>query len=192
MQVSIFSDLDALVKDFNHLGASEEAQQIRQTLINTLDQRITELGITPALTGKRVKRKVNNPIWVRKYETAKEIINSVAETGNVDEQQKQALNDLFVWESEEARYTVLSTDTEVKDGLVVLLDSLRDQGIYILSKGAIEEYYPEGINSNCSKPERALKVIERVSTNESAIGLSQPLAEGRPTEFEQIFQSIFD
>ncbi|WP_211210557.1 hypothetical protein, partial [Hahella ganghwensis] len=59
------------------------------------------------------------------------------------------------------------------------------------SKGAIEEYYPEEVTSNCSKPERALKVTERISSRDDALGLSQPLSVDRSTEFEEIFASIF-
>lgn len=192
LRVSILSDLDVLVDGFTHLGASEDIVTNRSNLIQSLDRRVEELGTKPVLTGKRVKRKVNNPVWVAKYEATKLIINSIAEAGNVTEAQVEEMNSLFVWENEEARYIALSTDEVIKPELVALLDSLRDEGIYILSKGAIEEYYPDGVTTNCSKPERALKVIEHVQTREVAVNLSQPLAAGRQTEFEQIFQSIFN
>lgn len=192
LKVSILSDLDTLIKDFNHLGASEESKQVRQSLMQALDRRINELGVTPHLTGKRVRSKIKTRGWIEKYEAAKEIVIHVVETKTISEQQIQTLNSLFVWENEEAKYTVLSTDHEVKTDLVNLLDSLRGQDIYILSKGAIEDYYPEEVALNCSKPERALKVIEHILTKEDAIRLSNPLAEGRPSEFEQVFQGVFD
>ncbi|MBL4705864.1 MAG: AAA family ATPase, partial [Flavobacteriales bacterium] len=192
LKVSILADLDVITKDFNHLGASVDVQKARQDLINRLDERIHELGVTPELTGKRVKKVVNNTRWVEKYEAAKEILRNVSESGKVNPEQIVELDTLFVWENEDGRYTLLSTDEEVKTDLVVLLDALRTEGIYILSKGAIEEYYPEEMTGNCSKPERALKIIECISSRENAVSLSQPLAEGRETELEEIFCSIFE
>ena len=180
LKVSILSDLDVLIKDFDHLGSSEQSAERRAALIQRLDQRINELNIEPELTGKRVKAKVKNPRWVKKYETAKEIIHAVMESKTATPVQINALHELFAWEADESRYTVISTENEVKLDLVALVDSLRAEGIYILSKGAIEEYYPEEIALNCSKPERALRVIETVTSHELAEALSVPLADGRP------------
>jgi len=191
LKVSILCDLDVLIKDFHHLGASEAAQQLRQGLIRRLDNHISEFEVTAELTGKRVKNKVKNPRWVAKYETAKDIIKTISESGNVTPDQIESLNSLFIWESEEARYIVLSTNDTIKNDLVALLDILRSEGIYILSKGAIEDYYPEGVTVSCSKPERAVKVIEHIVSAEMAINLSLPLSEGRATEFEEIFSNIF-
>jgi len=192
LKVSVLSDLDVLIKDFNHLGASVEAVNLRAALIQRLDQRVNELNIEPELTGRRVKTVVKNPRWVEKYETAKKIIHTVMEVEAVTPEQIGTLHELFAWEADESRYTVISTDDEVKTDVVALIDLLRTEGIYILSKGAIEEYYPDDVTLNCSKPERALKVIDTVVSHELAKALSVPLAEGRQTEFEDIFQHIFE
>lgn len=192
LKVSIISDLDVLIKDFNHLGASEDSTAQRSTLIQGVDERVAELGIQPELTGKRVKGVVKNPRWVSAYDQAKEIIHRVAETHNVTDQDLETLNSLFAWEQDESRYVVLSTDNAIQQQLVEMLDTLRAENIYILSKGAIEEYYPVEAVRNMSKPERALKVIELVTVQEHAQALSRPLADGRPTEFEEIFRHIFE
>lgn len=191
LKVSILTDLDAVTKDFKHLGANTEQSQLHQTLIQHLDQRAIELNITPDLTGQRVKGKVKNPRWIEKYETAKEVVKQVIEDGNASAEQLDKLHVLFQWENEEARYKVITKDEMIKDELIELIDSLRGSGIYILSKGAIEEYYPDEIPSNCSKPERALKVIEYITSQEIAMSISQPLKQGRASEFEEIFESIF-
>ena len=192
LKVSVLSDLDVLIKDFNHLDASKDAVNLRGELIQRLDQRVNELNIEPELTGKRVKSVVKNPRWVEKYETAKEIIHEVMKAEAVTPEQIVTLHELFSWEADESRYTVISTDDDVKTDVVALIDLLRTEGVYILSKGAIEEYYPDDVTLNCSKPERALKVIEIVTSQEFAKALSVPLAEGRPTELEEIFQHIFE
>jgi len=192
LKVSILSDLDVLVKDFNHLGASGETIEERRQFLQTLNQRVQDLGVSPQLTGKRVKKQVRNPRWVEKYETAKQIINEVMERGSASPEQIASFNSLFEWEADEAKYIVLTTDEEARSAVVSLLDHLRAEGIYVLSKGAIEEYYPVEVALNSSKPERALKVIEHVTSREMALALSQPLDEGRDTEFEEIFSSIFE
>ena len=192
LKVSIVSDLDVLVKDFNHLGASGDATTQRDTLIQSIDEKVAELGIQPELTGRRVKRVVKNPRWVSAYDQAKEIIHRVADTHNVSEADLEILNSLFAWEQDESRYVVLSSDENIRTQLVDLLDTLRRENIYILSKGAIEEYYPEEAVNNTSKPERALKVIEVVTSQDLAKALSSPLTGERPTELEEIFQHVFE
>ncbi|PHS16416.1 MAG: ATP-dependent endonuclease [Kangiella sp.] len=192
LKVSILCDLDVLVKDFQHLGASEETTVQKGQLLQTLNRRVDELDITAQLTGKRVKKQCKNPRWIEKYEAAKQVISQVTEVGNATAEQIELFNSLFLWEADEAKYTVLTSDDEVKIEVVALLDQLRSEGIYVLSKGAIEEYYPAEITMNISKPERALKVIEHVTTREFALALSSPLVEGRVSEFEEIFSSIFE
>lgn len=191
LKVSIISDLDVLIKDFNHLSASEDATAQRSTLIQRIDERVAELGMQPELTGKRVKSVVKNPRWVSAYDQAKEIIHRVAQTHQVTDEELETLNSLFAWEQDESRYVVLNSDEEIRQILVEMLDTLRTENIYILSKGAIEEYYPEEAVRDTSKPERALKVIELVTRQVHAQALSQPLSDGRPTEFEEIFGHLF-
>lgn len=191
LKVSILSDLDVLVKDFHHLGASAESTVQKGELLQTLNRRVDELAVSPQLTGRRVKKQCKNPLWIDKYETAKQVIEQVVDTGNATAQQIEIFNSLFEWEADESKYIVLTTDIQVKQELIALLARLRREGIYVLSIGAIEEYYPQGILGNISKPERALKFVEYITTREQAVLLSSPLGDDRSTEFEEIFSSIF-
>ena len=192
LKVSILTDLDVLIKDFLHLGASGESVAQKGRLLQSLNRRVDELGITPQLTGSRVKKQCKNPRWIDKYETAKQVIGQVVQAGNASVEQIKTFNSLFEWEADESKYIVLTTDNEVKQEMVALIDRLRGEGIYVLSRGAIEQYYPDEILGNTSKPERALSVIEHITTREQAVALSSPLGEDRPTEFEEIFFSIFE
>jgi putative ATP-dependent endonuclease of OLD family len=191
LKVSILTDLDVLIKDFHHLGASDESVAQKGRLLQSLNQRVDELGITPQLTGRRVKKQCKNPQWIDKYETAKHVIEQVVQAGSATVEQIETFNSLFEWEEDESKYIVLTTDDEVKQEMIALLDRLRGEGIYVLSRGAIEQYYPAEVLGNTSKPERALSVIEHVTTTAQAIALSSSLGDDRPTEFEEILSSIF-
>ncbi len=77
-----------------------------------------------------------------------------------------------------------------------LLGALRQEDIFALERGEIEDYYPEGVPSG-SKPERAIKFCDLVRDRPTA--LARACAQSRETdgaqttadEFEMIFGGIF-
>ncbi|MET3694948.1 hypothetical protein [Methylobacterium goesingense] len=71
-----------------------------------------------------------------------------------------------------------------------MIDGLRDAGICILTRGAIEDYYPAGAE-NGQKPQRALLAIELVKSKDDLAKISAPLAENRICELSEIFTEIF-
>jgi len=101
------------------------------------------------------------------------------------------MDQLFTWESDIARVRVCREDEQSAQTLVPLLDALRQAGICVLSKGAIEDYYPEGTPDSGPKPERALAAARLVQSRETALSVSKPLAAGRSPELVEIFQELF-
>lgn len=82
-------------------------------------------------------------------------------------------------------------DNVSRVALVPLLDALRQEGICVLARGAIEDYYPADVPGSGAKPERALAAAARVTSAAGAAGLSQPLEAGRRSELEQVFEELF-
>ncbi len=191
LPVRLVADLDALFDGFKHLGANGEAYDLRSKAIQTLDERIESLGMKAEPSASQIKKRAGQENWKTRYEAAKSALELVQKTGEVGADSFAALQGLFVWEKDVARERICTEDEEAAAALVPLLDILRQQGICVLSRGAIESYYPPNVPSLGPKPDRALAACASITTRESAVGLAKPLASGRPSELEEVFAALF-
>lgn len=191
IEVKIVADLDALFEGFQHLGATPELIQMRGRILQNVDARAAELGIKAEPRAEQIKDKVNNRSWRDRYNTAKAALRRIQEANLIDESALQEIDNLFVWEQNIARVNVCREDSMARAMLVPVLDGMRALGVCILSKGAIEDYYPEGTPENCSKPEKALGACRLVTGLDIATGLSTPLALGREVELLEMFREMF-
>lgn len=191
ISVRLVADLDALFDGFKHLGANKEADELRNKALQALDGRIDALGTKAEPNSRQIQRRTNQESWKDKYAAAKAALQAVQAGGQVDAQTFAALEGLFVWEKEIARMRVCTEDAEAAAALVPLLDCLRAQGICVLSRGAIEDYYPAEAPGSGPKPDRALAACAAVQAREQATVLSKPLSEGRPSELEEVFEALF-
>ena len=179
IDVKLVADLDALFEGYQHLGGDGEANAPRDEAIQRLDARITELGVAAELSRRQIKDKVTSESWRDRYGAAKEALRKAQQAGHVDEDALRQMDQLFTWESDIARVRVCREDEQSAQTLVPLLDALRKAGICVLSKGAIEDYYPAGTPDSGPKPERALAAARLVQSRETALSVSKPLAAGR-------------
>lgn len=192
IEVIIIADLDAIFDGFQHLGAPQPCQAVRENCLREIDRRIQELGIRPEITARRVKKKINQPTWKDRYQQARAAVRKFQETQEISKDELSHIDALFTWEEVDARLKAVIEDNVSTQAINPLVDILRENGISVLSKGALEDYYPEGAPQSGPKPERALRAIEIVSSRESAQRLSTSLAEGRPTELEEVFSMVFN
>lgn len=191
IDVKIVADLDALFDGFHHLGAPGEATALRATAFQTIDARVAALGISAEPATRQIKDRVQQQSWRGRYEDAKAALREMQANQAMDEQCLQRMDNLFVWEDDIARITACRDDQASKDSLLPLLDCLRARGIHVLSKGAIEDYYPVAAPTSGPKPERALAACRLVLDQISAAALSTSLSHGRSSEFVEIFENIF-
>ncbi len=192
IKVLILADLDVLFNGYSKLGASPTCDTARDAALLVIDRRAGELGITAQRNSQQVKKKVTNGNWKERYDATRAAINTVKEGGEVTPEVEEALESLFVWEEADVRENTVTSDQEAGAALVPLLDELRNEGIYVLGRGAIEDYYPDGVPSTGRKPDRAIQAVGLLETRDAVIGCSQPLAAARPSELEEIFGSIFN
>lgn len=190
IEVKIVADLDALFEGFQHLGAPKHGK-LRASVFQTIDARIAELGIVAEPATRQIKDKIQQTTWRGRYENAKAAVRRIQETGTIDDNALATLNELFVWEQDIARVNACREDATAAQALVPLLDALRDCGVCILSKGAIEDYYPEEAPTSGPKPERAFAACKLVTSPDAARQLSRPLSGGRVDELSEIFAEIF-
>ncbi|USX15024.1 AAA family ATPase [Oxalobacteraceae bacterium OTU3CAMAD1] len=191
IDVKIVADLDALFDGYQHLGASPACEEKRGNALRAIDSRIIELGTSFEPAARQIKDKVNGDSWKSRYNQAKITLREIQTKKTVNDEQLKLIDQLFTWEQEIARVRVCVEDDVARSSLVPWLDALRAEGICVLSKGAIEDYYPLGITTSGPKPERALAATEKVTDTATAIALSSALGPERNTEFHEIFSELF-
>jgi len=189
--VKIVADLDALFDGFQHLGATEATVSLKNAALQKLDARIAALETVADPSARQIKKRVVKDSWRTQYVAAREALRKVQQGATVDGATIELLDGLFAWEKDTTRLQICTQDAEAAAALVPLLDSLREQGICVLARGAIEDYYPENIAQGGSKPDRALAACSAVTTREQAVALAGPLVAGRLTELEEVFSCLF-
>lgn len=189
--VKIVADLDALFEGFQHLGATEATLELRSTAMQKLDARIAVLNTVAEPSARQIKKRVVRDSWRDQYVAARESLRKVHQGAAVDGATIELLDSLFAWEKDTTRQQICTQDADAAAALVPLLDSLRQEGICVLARGAIEDYYPATVSQNGNKPDRALAACAAVTSKEQAIALAKPLADGRLSELEEVFGSLF-
>ncbi|WP_204262617.1 TOPRIM nucleotidyl transferase/hydrolase domain-containing protein [Methylobacterium sp. BTF04] len=190
LPVKIVADLDALFEGYQHLGAPKELNDVRAKAIASIDARVKELGVIAEPSARKIKDKIHSASFKEKYNKAKNILRDFQQKGKIDAEGIKIFDGLFTWEDDIARIKVCHEDETARKYLVPLLDGLRSVGICVLSRGAIEDYYPVGAEHG-QKPQRALLAISLIKTREDIVAISKPLDEGRNCELTEIFDELF-
>jgi hypothetical protein len=191
IEVKIVADLDALFDGFQHLGATPPLIAMRADILQHLDARAMALGIKAEPAPRQIKDRIHQNSWRDRYNAAKAALRQMQETQMIDDGALQEIDNLFIWEQDIARVKVCREDDQARAMILPVLDGMRALGVSILSKGAIEDYYPDGVPGNCSKPEKALSACGLVTDAAIATSLSASLAAGRDVELTEIFTEIF-
>jgi len=191
IEVKVMADLDALFDGHHHLGNCPQAAALRNAMIQNLDARIAILGVKAEPSPRQIRSRVSQDGYKQRYDAARAALVAVKATGQLADNTIQLLDDLFVWEAPIARVKVCRDDADARSNIVATLDALRASGICVLSKGAIEDYYPANAPTSGPKPDRALAAAKLVTSADEAGNLSAPLAQGRSAELIEIFGEIF-
>lgn len=188
IEVHVILDLDILIKDFNKLKVEESIEVIHNKLIDELDRIADDDGVDGSVSSDQVRDLVRSYSWLEKYERLK-VLSKKGAFLTADEQYEIDL--LFSKESENKRKNILQNNRYEVPVKNELLDRLREQNIYVLSKGAVESYYPEGTGGR-DKPSKALKACELLQDKKKILEVCPIIDEDvGKTEFEVIFENIF-
>lgn len=204
IDVHAILDLDVLVDGFNKIGASEHTNSIYSQLIDEIDKIAVDKKIDGfPEKGDKIKKMTEKYDWRQRYKRLKDLCGTLCSGNTLSEDDIFEINLLFEIEEKNKRKQVLQSgkyEISYKDAL---LSSLRDEKIYVLSGGTVENYYPSWVYGE-DKPSKAINACALLPDRESVLKIF-PLvntyqkedqeSEGQKnekTEFELIFEKIFE
>ncbi|MBS1612955.1 MAG: hypothetical protein JST49_09055, partial [Bacteroidetes bacterium] len=150
-------DLDALIDGFDLLGLDTYNEK-RSALLNLIDQWGHKNQLTEDLNGKKIKDIVSKYSWGERYRRLKDLVTEQASKRILTPEEIGEINLLFSEETNNVRRQVLSEPLFDRTNLNELIVELWKEKTYILSKGAIENYYPEN-TTGPDKPTKALNAV---------------------------------
>lgn len=188
----ILSDLDLLIRDFDKTGipTGSPLDGERAKLLELADKNTTGGGGA----GDAFKRLYEKRNWQQRGEQLFTIVKAAKEGKAPSNEDLEFLQILIDAEQQEPRLQVLRDHADVKTAKNALLRELRKEGVLILAKGAIEEYYPEGL-TGLDKPTKAESFRKACNTRDSILALAEtvPTSCGKErNELEAIFAQIFE
>ena len=194
-RVAVIADLDIIISDFAQLDPDENLKKIQSTLIQRIDEVLLAGDPDKQPSSKEVRdlqeKGKLRALWGRVKKAHEDY-----KAARVSSEEFVAIGDEFIaYERKNDRLEVLKhvQEPDIAGLKSSLLAELQKGDIFVLEKGGIEDYYPEGIHG-ADKPSRAQSFCSQVLTREGALSLcGEILTSGgqRRKEFELIFETIF-
>ncbi|WP_445524512.1 TOPRIM nucleotidyl transferase/hydrolase domain-containing protein [Streptomyces cyslabdanicus] len=193
VSVAVLADLDAISEGFNKLGASEGCVEKQRHLMQLIGTAIAEATPEAGELSNNQARKLRDApamkeLWRDAKLTWELHMEGECEWSNV----QQKVEDFFTRAVTRDLRTSLLKDppsSEIVEAKEVLISSLREEKIYVLERGAIEDYYPESIVGD--KLTAAQAFCDGYRT---AVDVRYALSRENPDEceFDFIFRSFFE
>lgn len=193
--VSVVADLDVILDGFDQLGAGDELSRLRAEMLQDLDAALAASGEDGELSQKQAKDLQSKGEAKAKWKAMRKAYSDAKE-GRIPIEQAHALaEEFFAYERKNERLHILqdSSDTAITEKKNKILSGLRDRSVYALSRGAVEDYYPDTICGG-DKASRAQSFCRAITAKDDLLTCCDALPDGkggqRP-ELEIIFDSIF-
>ena len=134
-------------------------------------------------------------LWQSRGERIIQIITTIKNEAKPTEEDIEFLNGVQEkLGQKQAKLQVLKSDVSVREDKLALLRNMRSEGVMILERGELEDYYPP-IITGADKTAKAADFRNKVITRDAALALATdvPVSCGRTrNEFEAIFGRVFD
>ena len=197
VRVPVIADLDLLIKGFDHIAPSEALRAARSDLLAKVDELIV-LDIN-GISTKDAKDAHDSGELLSLWRKVKESGEQFKEGGCTQAEHDAVVEAFFAWQRKPDRLAVLksSTDAQMLRLKHQLLEMLRAVDVYVLERGAIEQYYPPTI-MGADKPSCAQDFCAKVTSRDQLLGCCDDqtfMRDGvqvKEKEFNLIFGSIFD
>ncbi len=196
VRIPVIADLDLLVNGFDHIAPDNAVKTARDNLLAKVDELIVPDANGPS--AKEAKDAHDSSelrgLWRKVRESQAKLKDGTCTQTEHD----AAVESFFAWQRKADRLAVLktSTDAQMLRTKQRLLEMLRAVDVYVLERGAIEQYYPDTI-TGADKPSRAQDFCAKVATRDAILaccGEQSVERNGAPQsikEFDLIFQGIF-
>jgi len=196
VRVPVIADLDLLVNGFDHIAPSDELRNARKDLLDKVDELVVPDEDGPPTKDARNAHRSGElrSLWRKVRESQTKLKAGEC----TQEEHDQAVEAFFAWQRKSERLDVLQNSDDVQMILLKhrLLEMLRGDDVYVLERGAIEQYYPDTI-TGVDKPSRAQDFCAKVTTTDAILECcgEQPTNRNGETvlvkEFELIFSGVF-
>jgi hypothetical protein len=196
VRVPVIADLDLLVNGFDHIFPSEDLKTARKDLLDKVDELIVPDANGPSAKDAKDAHASGElrGLWRKVRESEAKIKDGKCTQAEHDE----AVEAFFEWQRKSDRLAVLKTSDDVQMLQLKhrLLEMLRVVDVYVLERGAIEQYYPDNI-MGVDKPSRAQDFCAKVARRGEILAccgeqtVERDGAQASIKEFDLIFQGIF-
>lgn len=203
IDVHAILDLDVLVDGFNKIEVTEKTNSIYYQMITELDKVAVEQSISGIPKKDEIVEMIQKYTWRQRYLRLKELCGELKSGNPLNNNEFDEINLLFEIEDKNKRKHILQSEEFQIISKDILLSSLRDENIYVLSKDSPENYYPSWAYGD-NKPSRAINACKILPDRQSILEIS-PLInthqkevqeikdhKNEKTEFEVIFERIFE
>lgn len=197
VRVPVIADLDLLVNGFDHITPDNAVKTARDNLLAKVDELIVPDANGPSTKDAKDAHDSGElrGLWRRVRECQAKFQAGTC----TQEEHVSAVDAFFAWQRKSDRLSVLKTsaDAQMMQLKHRLLDMLRPVDVYVLERGAIEQYYPATITGG-DKPSRAQDFCSKVATRDAILaccGEQEFMRDGalaRDREFNLIFGGIFN
>lgn len=198
VRVPVIADLDLLLNGFHHVSPSEEIKTARDNLLVKLDGLIEPETVNDKPTAAEARKAHDSVelrgLWKKVQKRHSEFIKGKC----TQDELNNAVDVFFAWQHKSDRLAILmnSDDSQILQMKWQLLEMLRNEDVYILERGSIENYYPDYITGS-DKPSRAEDFCVKCATREAVLDCcieQEFVRDGelvKELEFNLIFGSIF-
>lgn len=197
VRVPVIADLDILVNGFDHIAPDNAVKAARSDLLAKVDELIVPDANDPSQKDAKDAHDSGElrGLWRRVRERQTEFQAGACTQDDHD----LAVEAFFAWQRKSDRLTVLATsaDEQLLQLKWRLFEMLRAVDVYVLERGAIEQYYPDNIIGT-DKPSRAQDFCAKVASRDAILaccGEQDFVRDGilaKEKEFTLIFNSIFN
>lgn len=195
--VFVITDLDCLQDDFDKLDPSDAAKALRTDLMQKVDAANTAAGIPATVKTDDIKKAQAKPELRRLWDDVQ--VAKVAYDADKTKlaELDTAVDAFFAWEKKNIRRDCIqkAEHADVRTTKLALLWELRRNGVFVLERGALDDYYPPVVTGP-DKPSRAQAFREAFDTRDKLLSLSPeqtcPVTGKVRAEFEFICSKIFD
>ncbi|WP_167047005.1 ATP-dependent endonuclease [Salinibacterium sp. ZJ454] len=193
IRVLVLCDLDAILDGFKHLTGAPATLEIRERLMKAVSEAISEdeiKEITAGQASKIARRGDARSAWIQ----AREAYRAIDEDPDAANFFRAAMDEFFDSPSKDARLEALAgTSPGVVSARTEMLAALREEGVNVLQRGDLEDYYGTFNGTGSSdKVRHAISLCAATPTLQDYESLLGADAEEITKELKAVMTRIYD